>query len=400
MRYHLVEQLGPKQQLTNEGYLLCEAVPIARIGTQIYAAHEHPELEPGSDGMITVIREASEVFRPETIASFEGKSITIGHAFVDPDNFSELEVGQALNVRQSTEEPDLLVADLLFKDRDAIEKVRVRKGIFGTIQPQIRGISCGYDADYEQNQPGIAYQRNIIGNHVAVVRNPRGGARLSIQDEEPDMPSTLLQKLLRAIRTGDEATVKRTVDEVEAEEKKTADEAAKAEAEAKEKKTADEMADMKKTMDAMAEEIAELKKTKDSAPVVPVAKVEASDGTVIDEASDIVSQAETIAPGVPLPTMDAAAGEAGQVAAKRKILNAGLKTEDGKTVITKLLRGKTVDSLSDDAVGLLFATAAEQIGEARNAAAGHGSYRVQDEKPSKLVTNDEINERNRKFYNV
>ena len=40
LRYYSVEDLGPSQRLTPEGFLICEGVPIARTGTQVYMAEE------------------------------------------------------------------------------------------------------------------------------------------------------------------------------------------------------------------------------------------------------------------------------------------------------------------------------------------------------------------------
>jgi hypothetical protein len=42
VKWHVVERLGDKQALTNEGFLVIREVPIARTGGQIYHHSEVP----------------------------------------------------------------------------------------------------------------------------------------------------------------------------------------------------------------------------------------------------------------------------------------------------------------------------------------------------------------------
>jgi len=168
--------IGPKRRKTPEGFLLCEDVPIARTGTQDYTNDEIEGVEPGRDGVIKVERRDDDVFRDETIRSFEGKDVTDDHPddFVGPENFREHAVGTVLNPRRGEgAQADCIIADLLIKDADAIAAVESGK----------REVSCGYDADYESLGPGRARQHNIVGNHVALVDRGRCGHRCSIGDE-------------------------------------------------------------------------------------------------------------------------------------------------------------------------------------------------------------------------
>ncbi|MFU1949286.1 DUF2213 domain-containing protein, partial [Bordetella avium] len=172
MPFYTVQKLGEKQELTNEGFLLCRDVPIARIGELLYADGEVP-VEATPDGLIKINRSPEEVFRPETIASFEGKPVTLDHPddFVTPETWRQLAVGTVQNVRQGQGiENDYLFADLLITDAQAIEDIR----------SGLREVSCGYEADYEQVEPGRGEQRNIIGNHVALVERGRCGPRCAI----------------------------------------------------------------------------------------------------------------------------------------------------------------------------------------------------------------------------
>src|SRR5260363_219461 len=88
IQFFTVEPLGPKQSLTPEGFLVCHAVPIARTGTMACAALEVPQLEAGADGIVWTERPPEVVFGVETMASFEGKPVTLDHpdVLVTPQN--------------------------------------------------------------------------------------------------------------------------------------------------------------------------------------------------------------------------------------------------------------------------------------------------------------------------
>lgn len=161
-------------ELTPEGYLLCRNVPIARTGEMMYGPGE-TTLDVGPNGYVIVRRYAQDVFRPETIASFNGKSIVDDHpdSDVTPENWQALAVGVVLEPRRGEgAQDDMLIADLLFTVKEAIEQVQNGK----------REVSCGYDADYDELEPGIGVQYNIIGNHVALVDSGRCGIRCRIHD--------------------------------------------------------------------------------------------------------------------------------------------------------------------------------------------------------------------------
>lgn len=175
-----VEQLGPKQSLTASGFLLCQDVPIARIGTQEYADVELPDIEAGDDGIIVVERHEEDVFDPESIASFEGAPVTIEHPRepVTPGNWIVYAKGVAQNVRRGEGEmSDFLLADLLVMDKGAIHDVQTKR---------LKEISNGYEASYVQIAPGRARQTNIVGNHVALLAgSARCGEACSVQDSKP-----------------------------------------------------------------------------------------------------------------------------------------------------------------------------------------------------------------------
>jgi uncharacterized protein len=216
-RFYTTEQLGDRQSLTPDGFLLCEAVPIARIGPQIYGEHELPGLK-GKDGLIRVMRDEDEVFRPEAILSFAGKPVTNDHPpeKVTPDNWRNYSVGITLNPRRGDGiqyDNSFLYADLLITDRKAIADIRSGK----------REVSAGYDAEYEQTNDGEGRQYKIVGNHVALVNRGRCGPLCTIGDEE--MPSRVTvhdnrrrsfkDRILDAFRNNDEGALVEELSKVE-----------------------------------------------------------------------------------------------------------------------------------------------------------------------------------------
>lgn len=218
MKYFFETRLGETRYRMADGSLLCKDVPIARTGSQVYLPEEI-DLEPDASGTVTVWRTEDEVFSPETMASFEGVAVTLGHPedagggilFVNPANFAELAHGHIQNVRRGTgDKSDLLIADVLVKRQEAID----------AIEAGLTDVSCGYDALYKQLSPGKGKQHQITGNHLAVgIDRGRAGSRCAIGDSAPSTKGSNMkqlnwfQKLAVAIRTKDEDALAQLADE-------------------------------------------------------------------------------------------------------------------------------------------------------------------------------------------
>lgn len=165
-------KISPNQLETDEGFLICRNVPIARTGDQQYLASE---LGLNGDKVVTVHRPEEEVFSEATIASFEGKPVTDNHPseLLDSSNVTIHSKGHAQNIRRGAGEwNDYLVGDLFVQDERLIEEVRNGK----------REVSCGYSVDYVDNGDGTYTQRNIRGNHIAIVEEGRAGHKAAIMD--------------------------------------------------------------------------------------------------------------------------------------------------------------------------------------------------------------------------
>lgn len=143
-----------------------------------------------------VHRTAEELFSPATIASFEGKPVTNMHPNnnLDVNTATMAKRGHVQNVRK---EGEFLVADLFIDDPLLIQEVQ---------SGNKRNVSGGYDCSWHDLGNGEFEQRNILGNHVAVVKEGRAGPRVTIRDQKPEkiggntlMNKPITQKFLAAI---------------------------------------------------------------------------------------------------------------------------------------------------------------------------------------------------------
>lgn len=175
-----------------EGFLVCQNVPLARVGTQDYIAREIG-LE-GAD-IITVHREPDEVFDSLTIASFEGMPVTNDHPVdmsVDTANIQQYQRGHVQNVHKGTgDQEGCLVGDLIITHPDLIHEIEAGK----------REVSCGYRCEYPVKD-GKVYQTAIRGNHVAVVERGRAGPQVAIQDSKPENERSRPMKNKKQSRLG------------------------------------------------------------------------------------------------------------------------------------------------------------------------------------------------------
>lgn len=176
----------------SDGCILCHNVPIARTGSYQYLASE---LGIEGNEIITVNRKPEDVFDQRAIASFEGKAFTDNHPpdNVNVDNWSMYSKGEVKDVRRGKgQDSDKVVADILVRDPIVISEIFSGK----------REISAGYECEYVKDKDGMYYQKNIIGNHVALVNTGRAGKTVCINDEKKSKGSKYMRvkKLQSAIK--------------------------------------------------------------------------------------------------------------------------------------------------------------------------------------------------------
>lgn len=415
----------------------------------LYADGEVP-LDADEDGQILIDREEKEVFRPETIASFEGKPVTITHPkeFVGPENWKELAGGIVQNVRRGKDDQaDDLVADLLITDSMAI----------ALIKNGLREVSCGYEAEYIQVEEGKGYQTNIIGNHLALVRKGRAGSAYRINDHKgvSDMKKkkTLKEQISSIFgKAQDEAIA--LVNDADSDEGNEADKdkdkskdaegsqgmgydelvkrfkdlgekvdkllgakdvaPAKEKAAGKEAEAGDEeevapsLEDRLKVLEEAVQKLLEREAKEDEVPVededeesetddedAEEMEVEDDDleetGMTGDAASDTVSRAEILSPGIK-HTKDI----------KKQALQAAYKTKDGKKVIESLTGGKAPTFDSVEKVNTLFIAASELMKHTRSNQMSKTKqtrdYEGAGESQKGFMTAERMNEINAKHY--
>ena len=399
--FYLTGTVGEKRSTTPEGFLVCHDVPIARTGTQLYTDDEVP-IEPGPDGLVRIVRDDAEVFRPETLASFEGKPVTVNHPdeFVNPENWKNLTVGFVQNVRRGDGIfNDLLVADLVITDADGIEYVN----------RELPEVSCGYEADYEQTDPGYGRQQNIIGNHVALVDKGRAGSRCAIQDSSPKEDTMEKKKRsfmdrLRELMKDAEAEEKKeemTDEEVEKEEEKEKEKATDAASfDARLTKIEDSIAKLL-SKDSEEEEGKEDKEEKEEETVDTILEPETTEkadvGTVFDSLKDVIARAEILAPGIAIPTGDAASDKKAVPRLQLKAIQKAMETTDGKAVVDTFLAGRELKTLTFDQLGMVFTGAAELMRAVNNTRLGDFTGKTKDN-GGIANTIAAINARNAEFW--
>ncbi|MBZ9633065.1 DUF2213 domain-containing protein [Clostridium sp. FP1] len=171
------DKISDNMSMTPEGYLICSNVKIGRTGAMKYLGQELPSAFKEPMGKLCkVSRTPEELFSKATMDSFEGKSVTNTHPSnnLDVNTTPMTERGHIQNIRR---DGDYLVGDLFVKDA----------GLINEIQNNLkREVSCGYDCSWHKIADGEYEQRDIIGNHVAVVPNGRAGSRVAIQDSKPE----------------------------------------------------------------------------------------------------------------------------------------------------------------------------------------------------------------------
>jgi len=429
--YFLAAQIGLTRSLTPEGYLLCRDVPIGRIGQQEYLAHElGGKIEGDANGIVKIQRDPEEVFRPETIASFNGKPVIMdAHQMLDAQTWRGRSVGSVLNPRRSEDGTgDFLLADLMICDQHAIRK----------ITDGLTEVSCGYTSDYEELAPGLGRQVNIVGNHLAIVERGRCGPACSIGDHGMPAPKkgNWLSRLRTAVKTGDNEAMEEVLSEIAPEggeaaggvsinlhlggEKPAGNAEGGAGGEgAKEPTLADVIAALNgigerlTKLEAMEKTEAEVKvgdketdeEKKKREEEEAAAKAATGDSaallTVFQEA---LSGAEILAPGIQLPTFDAKAAPAATTVAlctlKRNALATFLGTAAGQTWGDSLsVKAAALEGMTCDAINGLFPVAVRDQRASKTIRSGTVSFpdakTLETYKPK---TPAEMNAENRKRY--
>ena len=150
----------------------------ARTGSQLYTAKQLGLVDREENEVITVHREAADVFDAASMATFRSAPVTIGHPkddsgksiIVSASNAKALQVGMLEGMPVQDEET--LGGVLVLTAQEAID----------ALEDGTQELSAGYTCDIE-DVDGVYFQRNIRANHIAIVAKGRAGSSCRISDE-------------------------------------------------------------------------------------------------------------------------------------------------------------------------------------------------------------------------
>ncbi len=271
---------------TDEGFLIVPA-RISRVGIQEYPAVAMGITDKEPNAIIKVFRPEEEVFSDQSLQSFANKPVTDNHPpeLVDSKNAKQYSVGHA--------GPEVIKDGIFAKtilhinDADAISKIES-----GKVE-----LSNGYISDIEWI-PGVtqngenydAIQRNIRGNHIAIVERGRAGPDCRVADNLPTEGDLSKMKItIDGVDYEVDAQTAQAVGKLQVRlrdaEEKTLSEAEKAKAKE------DEAEEAKKKADEEAEE-----KLKDAESKIPTAdaldKLVAERTAVVDSVRKVMPDIE------------------------------------------------------------------------------------------------------------
>ena len=186
-----------KATIDENGFLVDTPV-VARVGVQVYFT------EDGST--VREFRPAEEVFKEESLASYQGKPMTLDHVFVNSDNAKDVVVGSVTGKAEAL--GSTVIAPIVVYSQEAIDEAR---------SGNAKELSVGYSAVLDEtpgwgdpatgkyilrtdNTQGLdippdwqefdAIQRDIKVNHLAMVFRGRAGIAKLNMDGQQENPYT------------------------------------------------------------------------------------------------------------------------------------------------------------------------------------------------------------------
>lgn len=170
------------------GYWFIKKNPITKIGVYKYLGSQiSPECEPNK--IYKVFRPAEELFKKETLESFPLLPLVNDHEMLGRDIETNTEFTPA-----EKKGVEGVLGEQLFHDEDTIySDIKIYSE---NLKEQIRNgkkeLSLGYFCSYDKQEgtyKGQKYdyiQRNIIGNHIALVDRGRMGSDVRVYDHNID----------------------------------------------------------------------------------------------------------------------------------------------------------------------------------------------------------------------
>lgn len=185
-----------KATIDENGFLVDTPV-VARLGVQVYYTE---------DGRtVREFRPAEEVFKDESLASYQGKPMTLDHVFVNSENAKEVVVGSVTGKAEQL--GSSVVAPIVVYDNAAIQEAMAGNAKelsvgYSAILDETPGWGDPITGEYVLKSDGDqfdapegwqefdAIQRDIKVNHLAMVYRGRAGIAKLNMDGEQENPYT------------------------------------------------------------------------------------------------------------------------------------------------------------------------------------------------------------------
>lgn len=185
-----------KATIDENGFLVDTPV-VARLGVQVYYTE---------DGRtVREFRPAEEVFKDESLASYQGKPMTLDHVFVNSENAKEVVVGSVTGKAEPL--GSSVVAPIVVYDNTAIQEAMAGNAKelsvgYSAILDETPGWGDPITGEYVLKSHGDqfdapegwqefdAIQRDIKVNHLAMVYRGRAGIAKLNMDGEQENPYT------------------------------------------------------------------------------------------------------------------------------------------------------------------------------------------------------------------
>ena len=187
------------RQFDQNGYMTIEGNPISKEGVFDYLGSQIPGYPGNPNDIVKVYRPGEELARPETIESFKLMPFIDEHNWIGTEGIDAAE----LPLTGTTGENVYYEAPYLRANLRVFSKKLLDAFNAGKVQ-----LSPGYLYDYEYapgQWNGIAYsyvQRNLRGNHLALVQTGRTGADVAVMDSAiltNEAQTMTLEELIAAI---------------------------------------------------------------------------------------------------------------------------------------------------------------------------------------------------------
>lgn len=184
-----------KARFDDNGFMIDNPI-VARIGLQVYRKPDGTERRE--------FRPASEVFKPESLATYQGKPVTLGHVMVNSKNARDVVVGACSG--PATRNGIGVEVPLIVYDDESINKAKKKLAAeisvgYSSVDIEEGGWGCNETGEYildsqKQDQDYIpaswvrfdAVQTEIEVNHIALVFRGRAGVAKLNLDSEQEFP--------------------------------------------------------------------------------------------------------------------------------------------------------------------------------------------------------------------